>query len=103
MIDRGTKKWTSLMMPEHVEMLNQAFAEQEYKEMPILDEQQVIENNILLQDALKNDLKISVKYFADHNYHFEEGYLLHVDVLNKKIYMENKQIKHDNVIEVNLI
>jgi len=29
--DRGTKKWTAMMMPEHEEMLHQMWQEQEYK------------------------------------------------------------------------
>ncbi|GIP64468.1 hypothetical protein J32TS6_30230 [Virgibacillus pantothenticus] len=38
--DRVTIKWTSIMLPEHVEMLEEVWKEQEYKEKPILDEQQ---------------------------------------------------------------
>ena len=53
--DRGTKKWTSLMLPEHVEILKKVFAEQSYQTKPILDEQQVVENERILKHALHED------------------------------------------------
>ncbi|GGF28051.1 hypothetical protein GCM10010954_28930 [Halobacillus andaensis] len=37
--DRGTIKWTSLMLPEHVEMVQEIFKEQEREEKLQLDEQ----------------------------------------------------------------
>jgi len=55
--DRGTMKWTSLMLPEHIEALNRMWEEQTYKEMPILDEHQIMENNVLLQRVLEYDLR----------------------------------------------
>lgn len=37
--DRGTKKWTSIMLPEHVKALRELNAELNKVEKPILDEQ----------------------------------------------------------------
>jgi len=73
--DRGTKKWTSLMMPEHVEMLNNMWKQLEYKNKPILDEQQIEENVMKLQLAIHNNLTIEVKYFKDHDFHTIKGKL----------------------------
>src|SRR5690625_1089400 len=98
--DRGTMKWTSIMLPEHIDALNKMWAEQEYKEMPVLDEQQIAENNILLQEALENDLQIRIKHFADHDYKYIEGYLLHIDILNKRLFIEYEEIKIEHIIEV---
>jgi len=36
--DRGTKKWTSIMLPEHAKMLEHIWKESEHKDKPILDE-----------------------------------------------------------------
>lgn len=101
--DRGTKKWTSLMLPEHVEALQEVWREQDYKEMPEIDEQQIIENNLLLEDALENDLEVSVKYYTNHEHKTMKGNLLMIDPLNKIIYLEKEQIEMQYIIEVNLL
>lgn len=101
--DRGTMKWTSLMLPEHIEMLNKMWEEQEHKEMPVLDEQQIAENNMLLQDALENDLEIRIKYFVDGEYKTIEGHLLYIDILNERLFIDDIEIKLEHIIEVILL
>lgn len=101
--ERGTKKWTSLMLPEHIQMLEKMEKEQEYKEKPIIDEQMKAENYVLLQEALEFDYKIRIKYYAFHDYHFEDGYLLGMDGSNGVIYMEETEIIFDDVMEVSLM
>lgn len=103
MKDRGTMKWTSILLPEHIEMLNKMWQEQENKEMPELDEQQILENKLLLQEALEHDLPISIKHFANYDHLINEGFLLRVDGLNQIIYLEDTEIKFNNIIEVNLL
>ncbi|GAB4073714.1 hypothetical protein GCM10028778_12170 [Barrientosiimonas marina] len=79
--DRGTKKWTAMMMPEHEEMLRQLWQEQEYKEKPILDEQKQMEIDTKLQLAINDDLMIEAEYY-DHDLHdFQKirGRLLMID------------------------
>ncbi|GEN31675.1 hypothetical protein HNQ35_002040 [Cerasibacillus quisquiliarum] len=41
--DRGTKKWTSIMLPEHVKALKQLLADERKEQKPLLDEQHLIE------------------------------------------------------------
>src|SRR5699024_389951 len=102
--DRGTKKWTSLMLPEHVEMLKEVFRQDEYKEKPILDEQQKVEMDTMLQCALHNDLTVEITYFADHDYKKVEGQLLMIDVLNNRLALEAEiEIKISDVIGVNVL
>lgn len=83
--DRGTMKWTSLMLPEQVKMLQQLRKEQEYKTKPILDEQQINENLFHLETAIQNDLLVTIKYFADYDFHFVKGMVGKVDVQNQKV------------------
>lgn len=101
--DRGTKKWTSLMLPEHLAALNEMWKEQEYELMPEIDEQQIMENNLLLEDALENELEVSIMYFADHDYKTMSGHLLMIDPLNKIIYLGTNQIEMRYIIEVNIL
>ncbi|HEY4601282.1 MAG TPA: YolD-like family protein [Cerasibacillus sp.] len=49
--DRGTKKWTSIMLPEHVKALRELNKELDKVQKPILDEQKIWENEVKLQMA----------------------------------------------------
>ncbi len=99
--DRGTKKWTSLMMPEHVEMLKDVFVEN--KEMPDVDEHQISENNLLLEEALHNDLEVQIKYYANNDHKVINGNILYIDGMNKMIFLEDEEIEMKYIIEVNIL
>lgn len=99
MNDRGTKKWTAMMMPEQIQMLNKMWAEQDYKEKPILDEQQIIDINTALQMAIYNDLTVEIKYYSCRDYLTKKGKLLKIDT--SKIRLDDyTEIKLDNVLDV---
>lgn len=95
--DRGTKKWTAMMMPEHDQMLKQLWSEDEYKEKPILSDYQKVEIDMALQIALKDDLTIEIEYFKNNDYHKIKGKLLTVDVLNKYLKINEEIIPLDNI------
>ena len=95
--DRGTIKWTSLMLPEHVEALKKLREEENWKEKPIIDEHLIEEINLILQLALKDDLTIEVEYFKDHDYHKIKGKLLAVDPLLSYVRFEDDEIPLDSV------
>lgn len=99
--DRGTKKWTSLMLPEHVEALRKMWREMEYKEKPALDEQQLQENEFKLKSALQNKLKARITYFIDHDFEFVEGLIQHIR--NNIIYIGETEINFDDILEVDLL
>lgn len=100
--DRGTKKWTPLMLPEHLKMLQDVFAEQNQKEKPILDEQQLMENTMMLQEAIANDLTIEITYFKDHDFHNVDGKVSFIQTQNRYLQLDNARINLDDIIEVNL-
>lgn len=100
--DRGSKKWTALMLPEHIAELKELFAEQDHKEKPILDEQQLIENEMLLNQAIEGDLTITVKYFKDYNYHFAEGKVLFIQSQDRYLQLDKVKINLDSIVEVNV-
>lgn len=98
--DRGDIKWTSLMLPEHVQMIKEMWAEDDKKEKPILDEQQIEENAMKLQLAIHNDLSIEIKYFKDHDFHTVEGKLKSIVAGDCIIFSDGTRIKLNNVIDV---
>src|SRR5690625_3300685 len=75
--DRGTMKWVSLMLPEHVEMLKEVFVVR--KEKPILDEQKMIEIDQTLKYALKYKVAIEMTYYMDGDFLTQSGKLAKID------------------------
>lgn len=95
--DRGTIKWTSLMLPEHVEALKKLRDEEKWKVKPIIDEHLKEEINLVMQLALKEDLTIELEYFMDHDYHKIKGNLLGVNPLLNYVRFEDDEIPLDSV------
>ena len=56
--DRGTIKWTSLMLPEHVKTLRDWAAEDKLEKKPELDEQAFEQIGIVVMDSLNYTLPI---------------------------------------------
>lgn len=103
--DRGTKKWTAMMMPEHIKMINDLWAEDDKKEKPFIDEQLQIEFGIKLRLALKDDLTVEVEYYADHDYHTEKGKLIYLDPISRQLRFDGNDdyICLDDIIDVNIL
>ncbi|QAS53265.1 YolD-like family protein [Halobacillus litoralis] len=78
--DRGTIKWTSLMLPEHVEMVKQLWKEDQRVEKGIIDEQKAVEIDFLMQRALKDDLTVKMRV---HNGFEYEDVLVKLERVNK--------------------
>ncbi|RLL48251.1 YolD-like family protein [Oceanobacillus piezotolerans] len=58
--DRGSIKWTSLMLPEHVALLRELWQEDLYVTKPLLDEQEIELIQYQLQEAQMNDFIIEI-------------------------------------------
>ncbi|GGN62938.1 MULTISPECIES: YolD-like family protein [Oceanobacillus] len=100
MKDRGNIKWTSIMLPEHANLLKEMWARDEWNEKPILDEQLVMEINLKLQLALHNELTVEVEYFKNHDYHKVRDKLLAVDPLNNYLRLEGMELPLDAIVGV---
>ncbi len=99
--DRGTIKWTSIMMPEQIEALQKMWEAQEYKEKPILDEQQLQENEFKLRGSLKAKVEVKITYFADHDFHEIKGMIN--GIKNNTIYIEGTEINFYDIIDVDFV
>jgi len=102
--DRGTKKWVSLMLPEHVEMLKEVFVE--YKEKPILDEQQMIEIDQKLKYALKEKVEIEMTYYKRGTFKKVNGRLQSIDQWCGYIVLFNEcghRISLGDIVQVELL
>lgn len=98
--DRGTKKWTAMMLPEHIELLKKMWEEDDYKENPILDEQQIDEMELKLQCALHNNLTVEIKYYDKPHYCMARGKLKVINTRTGLLRLGEKEIAIENVIDV---
>lgn len=99
--DRGTMKWTSLMLPEHVEMLKQLWAEEKNIEKPVLDEQmkEVIVKKVL--NAYKRKIPIHVKFHENNCFHMINEKIKWIDKIKGTILFEKgKEIHFRQIVSI---
>lgn len=106
--DRGTIKWTSLMLPEHVEMVKKLWKEDQRVEKGIIDEQKAVEIDFLIQRALTDDLTVKARI---HNGFEYEDLLLkmeYISKLDRKVFginwetKEEVQIRLDDIADISI-
>ncbi|MFA1818987.1 YolD-like family protein [Virgibacillus oceani] len=98
--DRGSIKWTTLMLPEHVQMIKEMWAEDDKKEKPIQDEQQIEENVMKLQLAIHDSLTVEVKFFSNYEYHMLRGKLKSIVADDCIIFDDGTKVGINDVIDV---
>ncbi|MCM0627439.1 YolD-like family protein [Lysinibacillus sp. OL1_EC] len=107
--DRGNKKWsTSLMLPEHVNLLKKALEEQNDIKKPQVDEHQLEEMNLIFQLALKNNSEVKIKYFSNNRIHVIKGILTEIDYLYRKtciVYEDNSALKINllDIVDIEIV
>ncbi|HLR43525.1 MAG TPA: YolD-like family protein [Pseudogracilibacillus sp.] len=102
--DRGTMKWVSLMLPEHVEMLQEVFVE--YKEKPYLDEQKMMDIDRKLKYALYQNAVIDITYYERGAYESIKGKLKKLEQFHQYILIANEdgtRIPLNNIIDITLV
>lgn len=104
--DRGEKKWTSLMLPEHVEMLRQ-FANEEYYKTPkpIIDEYQLKEIEEKIHYAMEYHYSVKFDVWYDGFVERVSGHIHYLDPIRKEIRLKNddgdvERVKFANIIDV---
>lgn len=89
------------MLPEHVEILKRLFAEQTYEEKPVLDEQQVMENEAILKHAIHDHLVIEIKYFKNHDFQIVKGKITNIN--NHYLWIAQHKICLEDVIAIHYV
>src|SRR5699024_12224117 len=82
--DRGTMKWVSLMLPEHVALLKGVFEERQEK--PFLDEQKQMEIDQKLKDSVAFQLEVTITYYKNSGCTTLRGKIEHIN--KRKGYIE---------------
>ncbi|RNA67097.1 YolD-like family protein [Alteribacter keqinensis] len=103
--DRGTIKWTSLMLPEHVGMLNTWFEGTKKQPRPELDEQQWEEIGQTVCEGMAFHSELVFTFWEDGFFYQVSGYAEHVNTHKKLLYIRDKEeeqhvIPLKNIIDV---
>lgn len=87
MKDRGMIKWTSMMLPEHVQMLREWESEDDKHTMPILDEQWLEKRDRDVRQAMIEQKRVKVSYIQDGREQTIEGVMKRYDPIDHVIMM----------------
>ncbi|MFC0014435.1 MULTISPECIES: YolD-like family protein [Allobacillus] len=103
--DRGTMKWSSLMLPEHVEILQGLWQEDRYEKKPTVDEQQIEWNEQLLQQAYINQSLIQVTHYDAGAYYKELLRVMYMEPSTRSIRFTDQQdnrktISIENILQI---
>lgn len=106
--DRGTIKWTSLMLPEHVELLKEMWRETEKVDKPILDPQELELMNEKLIKAYQEKLEIILTVYEDGLINKCKGMITNVNVPQNQLSIDlkddvKKLIDFNDIIAVRII
>ncbi|MEV9640405.1 YolD-like family protein [Mammaliicoccus sciuri] len=87
--DRGGIKWTSLFIPEHLELIREWYAEDDYVEKPELD--QIDWDNIqeTLEAAYKRKCETEVQTWKDGKINYHQGKIREINVQSKVVLIED--------------
>ncbi|MUV39829.1 SPBc2 prophage-derived uncharacterized protein YolD [Lentibacillus sp. JNUCC-1] len=83
--DRGTMKWTSLMLPEHVMMLKELWEEDNISPPPTLDAQEKERLDHILQEALHFKTTLRVTLYDQGHMIQKTGVITSLDTTSKKL------------------
>lgn len=87
--DRGSIKWTSLMLPEHVELLKKIWNEDKKVVKPMLDEQELETINRRIIEANQNNEEVRITYFESGKIIEIQGIISKLDQLNQVIILQD--------------
>ncbi|MEC3755982.1 YolD-like family protein [Bacillus halotolerans] len=97
--DRGTIKWTSMMLPEHLTQLKQDLIDVSKIEKPSLDDQQIEEMDILVSEALEFNKELKFKLFNNGFVENVTGRVHYINFEQQKLHVKDQ---NDNTIYINM-
>ncbi|WP_134163559.1 YolD-like family protein [Evansella clarkii] len=89
--DRGTIKWTAMMLPEHVAMLRDWHHEQRKVPKPALEEQQYEEFSYTIAEAMEYNNELTITYWKNGFYEEYTGQVHYADPVTKRLHMKKNE------------
>ncbi|WP_244895405.1 YolD-like family protein [Evansella clarkii] len=95
--DRGTIKWTAMMLPEHVAMLRDLQHEHKKQPKPELEPQQLEEFEYLICEAMEFDKELTFVYWKNGFYEDFTGKAHYIDHLTKKLHIKSDEDEREYI------
>ncbi|WP_163135740.1 YolD-like family protein, partial [Bacillus subtilis] len=97
--DRGTIKWTSMMLPEHLTQLKQDLIDVSKIEKPSLDDQQIEEMDLLVSEALEFNKELRFKLFNNGFVENVTGRVHYINFEQQKLHVKDQ---NDNTVYISM-
>ena len=88
--DRGNKKWTAMMLPEHVAAVKQELINLKKIEKPLLVEDRLAEIEMLIHEAMEYNLLLEFKIFKKGFIESIIGHTHFIDYIKKEFRIKDK-------------
>lgn len=103
--DRGSIKWTAMMLPEHVKLLREYNESLDKVEKPVLVEQKYEEFNEVICEAMEENITLQFTYYQKGEIKKLVGNIHYIDQLKRELrivdYLTKKHVlKLGDIIEI---
>ncbi|WP_088006055.1 YolD-like family protein [Indiicoccus explosivorum] len=102
--DRGMVKWQGMMLPEHMKMLKDWYAEDDRDPEPQLtaDDFTLIQEEI--ETALARQCEVRIKTWRDHKFSYHKGVIKRLDAEKRTLVCEDPfseyRIRADDIVDI---
>lgn len=89
--DRGTIKWTAMMLPEHVQSLKNLLVDEHRIEQPELDEQAIEEFELIICKAMEFNTALTIQVFNNGHINTITGTVHYINHLKSQLILQDSQ------------
>ncbi|MBB5174874.1 YolD-like family protein [Texcoconibacillus texcoconensis] len=97
--DRGLLKWQGMMLPEHVQRLNEWETEKKKATKPMVDEQQFIEMEYTIAQSIAENKPVHVTYWEDGSFYALTGHIRTMSYETKHLKVVDQ---YENVVTIHV-
>lgn len=105
--DRGTQKWTAMMLPEHVALLREHRIDQSKTPRPQLDEWDMDNIEETIGSAMKRNVEVNIKTWNDGEFTYRMGTITWIDLKRRTIELEDAfksfTLPLDEIVDVSIL
>jgi len=105
--DRGTIKWTAMMLPEHVQELRELWEKDKKVPMRTIDEQKIELINYTIKNAMTANMMVKITFYEGSTYVEKLGHIREIDPYTSILSLhtpqcQNLKIQMNRIIDVEL-
>ena len=89
--DRGTIKWTAMMLPEHVQSLKEIMIDEQKLKKPELDEQAIEEFELIICEAMEFNTTLLIEVFNNGFINTITGTVHYINHMKSQLIIQDNQ------------